>query len=185
VGRFFLHAIGPDQPGIVARLASALAGLGCNIGDSRMTVLQGQFAVMLVLDAPRTTDGTVLEHQLDPVAEELGLFLLVRTLNTGDEVQAEPAAESSRSARQVVIRLRGPDHPGIVAGITEALSASGGNVLELATHVVPGPHPGAVIALQLELPSGVAEEEVRAGVEAAAALLGVSCEVSLGASEFV
>src|SRR3990172_1877507 len=46
---FALSAIGRDRPGIVADLAELIYECDCNLEDSSMTVLGGEFAVLLLL----------------------------------------------------------------------------------------------------------------------------------------
>lgn len=41
-----LTAFGHDQPGIVAAITSGLFQLGCNIEDTCMTQLRGEFTMM-------------------------------------------------------------------------------------------------------------------------------------------
>ena len=50
-----ISALGEDQPGIVNRLSKVLLDQGCNIEDSRMTVLGGEFAVMLLVEGKWNT----------------------------------------------------------------------------------------------------------------------------------
>ena len=45
---FAVTAVGADRPGIVAAVTGAFAEHGCNLEDSSMTILRGQFAMMLV-----------------------------------------------------------------------------------------------------------------------------------------
>ena len=47
------------MPGIVAAVSGALGEQGCNLEDSTMTILQGHFAILLVVTAPEgTTAGS-------------------------------------------------------------------------------------------------------------------------------
>src|SRR4030095_16128575 len=46
---FALSAIGHDRPGIVADLAELIYECDCNLEDSSMTILGGEFAVLLLL----------------------------------------------------------------------------------------------------------------------------------------
>ena len=46
-----IGVIGPDRPGIVGEVSRIAAELGCNIEDSRMAVLGGDFALMMLLSA--------------------------------------------------------------------------------------------------------------------------------------
>lgn len=171
MGRFFLHAVGRDRPGIVASIARALADLGCNLEDSRMTLLQGEFAVMLVLESPETADGTVIEHQLAPVAEQLDLLIAVRPLPP----VIEPPVETAGSA--FAVSVHGGDHPGIVARICEEVAACGGNVVDLASRVAEGPTPAYVLVLTVTLPAAADEGALRARLDAAASDLAVRCVV--------
>ena len=46
-----MSAIGKDRPGIVADLAELIFEHGCNLEDSSMTILGGEFAVLLLFTA--------------------------------------------------------------------------------------------------------------------------------------
>lgn len=80
VPRCFLSAVGRDQPGIVAAVAGVLADHGCNLQDSSMTTLQGQFAILLVVAVPDAISAPSLELALQPVAEQFDLVVVVRRL---------------------------------------------------------------------------------------------------------
>jgi glycine cleavage system transcriptional repressor len=179
MGRFFLHAVGRDRPGIVASIARALADLGCNLEDSRMTLLQGHFAVMLILEAPDTANGTVIEHQLEPIAEELELLIAVRTLAGPPEQVEEPAGLT------FAVSVHGGDHPGIVARVGEEVAACGGNVVDLASHVGEGPSPAYVMVLTVTLPPGADGSELRQRLERAASDLAVRCVVTPGDADLL
>jgi glycine cleavage system transcriptional repressor len=43
-----ITALGKDKPGIVDKLTETVANCSCNVVDSRMTVLGGEFAVILM-----------------------------------------------------------------------------------------------------------------------------------------
>ncbi len=78
MSRVALTAVGTDQPGIVAALTGMLVDLGCNLEDSTMSVLGGQFAVLLVLETPDGIDAAAIETALAPVAKRLDLVVVVR-----------------------------------------------------------------------------------------------------------
>lgn len=173
MARFSLHAVGKDRPGIIAGVANALAAMGANLEDSRMTILRGQFAVMLVLDAPGISDGGLIEGALEPVAEELNLFIAVRPLP--DEVGAPDTGE------RFSVLVDGADRPGIVAGIAEAILSVGGNVAELSSRLLEYEgHSGYVLRLIVSLPDGVGGPQLEAAVVAASTTLGVTSSVAAG-----
>src|SRR5919198_3967287 len=70
---FALAAIGRDRPGIVAAVAKVLYEQGCNVEDSQMTLLRGNFSIMLVLESPEGTTAASLSDALRPACEPLGL----------------------------------------------------------------------------------------------------------------
>jgi len=43
-----ITALGEDNPGIVHKLTETVTNCSCNVVDSRMTVLGGEFAVILM-----------------------------------------------------------------------------------------------------------------------------------------
>jgi len=45
-----LSALGKDKPGIVDQLSKAIFDLDCNITDTRMTVLGGEFARLQMIE---------------------------------------------------------------------------------------------------------------------------------------
>jgi len=44
-----ITALGKDKPGIIDKLAKTVVECSCNVIDSRMSVLGGEFAVMLMV----------------------------------------------------------------------------------------------------------------------------------------
>src|SRR5215210_8202540 len=78
-------AVGSDRPGIVAAVTRVFVEHRCNIEDSSMTILRGQFAMMLVVDAPADVGAADLEAALAGPAAELDLVVAVRPLPAADE----------------------------------------------------------------------------------------------------
>lgn len=143
-----------------------------------MTILRGQFAVMLVLDAPGISDGGLVEGALDSVAEELNLFIAVRPL--------PDAVSSPEPGERFSVLVDGADRPGIVAGVADAILSVGGNVTELSSRLLEHEgHSGYVLRLIVSLSGGASGAELEAAVVAASEALGVSASVSPGATELV
>ena len=58
--RWILTALGEDRPVIVAGVTKVLYQLGCNLEDSAMTRLEGEFTMMLSFSSPaKTTEETL------------------------------------------------------------------------------------------------------------------------------
>jgi glycine cleavage system transcriptional repressor len=173
VPRYALSALGVDRPGIVAAVSGALVELGCNLEDSTMTILQGHFAILLVVSAGAGVSADALEQSLDPVARRFELVTSVRGIGDSDA-----AAQSSPGGEPWTIAVHGADRTGIVHGMCSALAEAGGNVVDLATHLVGTPDaPVYVMTLRVTLPAGRAGEQAAERVRAAAEDLGVHCTV--------
>ncbi len=137
-------AVGQDRPGIAAAVTQVLYEHGCNIEDSRMAILGGQFAMMLIV-ATNVAPAS-LEHVLSAATASLDLIVAVRPV-------AETPAESS-DGDPFVLSVYGADHPGIVYRVTAALAARGVNVTDLATRVLDGDPPVYLMIMELTLPPG-------------------------------
>ena len=171
--RFALSALGADRPGIVAAVSGSLVDAGCNLEDSTMTILQGHFAILLVVAAPEAVTAESLEAALAPAAERFDLVTVVRPL-----AEPAPGMPAEPEGEQWTISVHGADRSGIVHGVTVALAEAGGNVLDLSTHLVgDAASPVYVMTLRVALPpepaGPVAAERVRHAAEA----LGVHCSV--------
>lgn len=161
IGSFALAAIGRDRPGIVAAVAKVLYEQGCNVEDSSMTLLRGNFAIMLVLAAPESATLESLQRSLRPACEEMGLTFSVLDIEDTAEVP-EPSH---------VLTVYGADRPGILYRITEILSARGVNITDLNSRLVGTDEP--VYALLLELAIRGGTDELEGALETIAAEIGV------------
>ena len=151
VAHFAVSAVGRDRPGIVAAITEGLLDLEGNVEDSRMTILRGHFAVMLIVSLPEGRGGAELEGRLGPVRERLGLDAL--TVNEVGEVEPQAAAPSH------VITVYGADHPGIVRAVTAELAGRGINITDLQTKLAgAGADPIYVMMLEVELGQASPEE---------------------------
>jgi glycine cleavage system transcriptional repressor len=160
-----VSAVGPDRPGIVAALASALYEHGANLEDTSMTILRGHFAMTLIVAAEPPAGP--LEAALSVVAGDLGLVLSVR----------EVAAEAEHQpVRPYVVSVYGADHPGIVARIAAVLAAHDVNITDLTTRLVDDAALYAMV-LDVDLPPAADEAEVAAALAAVAAELDVEATI--------
>ncbi len=124
---FELSAVGQDRPGIVTALAKSFFELGCNLEDSSMTQLKGDFAILLLISSPAEKTLSELQKNITPVMNDLGLSFTLR-----ETPQAGPALEPKLPYTLVVY---GVDHPGIVYRFAKAASDLGINITNLRTHV--------------------------------------------------
>ncbi len=170
--RFSLSAVGVDRPGIVAAVSGALVEQGCNLEDSAMTILQGQFAVLLVISAPGELSGEALEAALASTAARFDLVVSVRSLHESTGTNAPAPGEPW------TLSIHGADRTGLVHGVADALARAGGNIVDVSTHLVgEASRPVYVMTIRAVLPGGAAGEAAADTVRAAAAELGVHCSL--------
>lgn len=127
-----ITASGEDQVGLVQRFTSRIAEAGCNIEESRMAVLGGQFAILMLISGPWNA-LTKLEDRLGQVGEELGLAIIHK--------RTRPA-ERKTPLIPYRVNVVAMDHPGIVHSLADFFARQGINIEELATETYPAPHTG-------------------------------------------
>ncbi len=170
MSHFAVTAVGADRPGIVAAVTGAFAEHGCNLEDSSMTILRGQFAMMLVVDAPAGVGAGELEAALAGPAADLDLVVTVRAAAEPPEV--EPDIESW------TVSVYGADHPGIVHGVAALLAERSVNIVDLSTRVVgTAENPVYTMVLQVTLAPDGDPQQLQADLEAKAGELGVTCRL--------
>ena len=162
---FAVTAVGADRPGIAAAVAKVLFEHGGNIEDSRMAILGGHFAMMLIVALPPDADSSGLEHALEPVARALDLLVSVRPV-------AEASAEHAEGTQHVVT-VYGTDRPGIVFRVCTVLAGYRVNVTDLATRVVAGEPDVYTMILEATVPSTADSAAIEADLKSLAAELSV------------
>jgi len=127
-----LTAIVSDRVGIVDDLSGLVAGRSCNIEESRMAVLGGEFAVIMLVSGTSPALET-LSGDLSAAGVRLGLHVHLSTTRG-------PRAEPGRPYLLETVSL---DTPGIVHTVTAALRKHGVNIESLETDTAPAPWTGA------------------------------------------
>jgi glycine cleavage system transcriptional repressor len=171
VAHFAVSAVGRDRPGIAAALTGVLLDLDGNVEDSRMTILRGQFAVMLIVsfDEP---NREALALGLNEVREAFELKAVVVA------PFAEPSEQSVDARATHVITVHGTDDPGIVHSITAGLAERGVNIIDLHTKI-GGNEAAPVFEMVIDVDLGhSAVDDLEAALTAATGEFSV--DVSLG-----
>ena len=169
-----LTVVGPDRPGLVRALSAAVAARNGSWLESRMARLAGQFAGIVLVDAP--------EALLDDLRglEAQGLRVLAQSaMSQADAVhegRADPATGRTGAAGMVapavqprlMLEVVGNDRPGIVRDIAQILADCGVNIEELATGVTSGSFSGGTlfqVTARVRAPDEAAVEAMRSGLE--------------------
>ncbi len=127
-----ISALGRDRPGIIDRLTRAILDAECNILDTRMAVLSGEFAILMEVEAQWDRLAR-LEAQLPELQKSLGLTIIT-------ERTAPPEAPGQLLPYGVdVVAL---DQPGIVHHLAAFFSERNINIEDMTTSSYAAAHTG-------------------------------------------
>ena len=171
--RWIVTALGQDRPGIVSGVTEALYRMGCNLEDSAMTRLEGEFAIMLIFSSPPGKGQAVLERGFRPLERRLKLAIHLKPL-AGRET-ASPKA----SGTPFMVSVYGADRPGIVFHVSKALAAKRLNITDVQTHRSVGRKGGRslyMLLLEVEAPPRAASS-LKTMMKRLAQQLGVTISV--------
>lgn len=129
---FVISALGNNRPGLVHQLSKAVKECGCNILDSRMAVLGGEFAVILLLAG--TWDAIAkIESMIPRLEDSLDLTLISRRTEVREKVA---------NLMPYAVEVVASDRPGIVHDIAQFFSSRDINIEELFTGSYAAAHTG-------------------------------------------
>jgi len=143
-----ISALGKDHPGIVDELSHTILDEGCNIADSRMTVLGGEFAIMLMVEGNWNT-LTKLENAVPELEHKLGLTIITR--RTGNK-------QSSETLLPYGVEVVAMDHPGIVHHLANFFSQRKINIEDMSTSSYAAAHTGTPmfsVQMTVGIPSSI------------------------------
>ncbi|HET8701868.1 MAG TPA: glycine cleavage system protein R [Nitrococcus sp.] len=143
-----ISAVGEDRPGIVNELSRVIAENGCNIEDSRMTVLGGEFAIILLAEG-RWNKLAKLEAALPNLGRKLGL-----TVNSKRTTPARREGNLLPYSVEVVAI----DHPGIVHQLASFFSSREISIRDMATTSYAAAHTGTPmfsVQITLDVPAAI------------------------------
>jgi len=189
--RWIITALGKDRPGIVAGVTKVLYTRGCNLEDSAMTRLEGEFAIMLIFSASSSMNGVALRRAFAPLERRFGLVVHLKGLTPVESRPPRPRG------RRCVISVYGADRPGIVFRISAALARARINITDVHTHLsaVPSGTGQAgrsaparrrrgpslyLLLLEVELPPGRTLPSLERQLKGTATRLGVELSVHPG-----
>lgn len=141
-----ISALGKDRPGIVKNLTRPITDAGANIIDSRMTILGGEFAILMMVEGGWDTIAK-LETQLPALQEKLDLTIMSRRTD----------AQAPSNTLAYAVNVVSIDHPGIVNQLAEFFSMRNINIQDLYTDSYNAAHTGTPMFtanLTINIPAG-------------------------------
>ncbi|MBI3926721.1 MAG: hypothetical protein HY319_14365 [Armatimonadetes bacterium] len=165
-----LSLIGSDRTGLVDQISEAIMEAGANLEDSRMAVLGGEFA-MIMLCSMDQGQADQLESRVRRAAERLELVFTSKKTT---------ARRSYRGTVPLAVQVRGMDHEGIVHDLVHHMMERGVAVETLDSHVTNAPYSGTLLFsmnMRVEAPAAVSLAGLRKSLEEIAERLNVDVEV--------
>lgn len=155
-----LSFMGHDKPGLVGLLSKTIADHQGNWQESAMSRLGGQFAGILIIQAP-ASEHPALIAALEQLQQQ------------GLKIHVEPSTEvaSGSSGRAVTLDLVGHDKAGIVRDISRTLAGMQINVHRMRTELTSGSMSGEQLFkahAELLVPSSVDLDQLQDTLEAIA-----------------
>jgi glycine cleavage system transcriptional repressor len=151
-----ISAIGQDRSGIVDEVSAFILAHECNVEDSRMAVLGGDFAlIMLVSGAEAEVEE--LDGHLGELEKQSGLTVVSRSAKSPSAPRAVPAVPYA-------LKVVGMDHAGIVHNIAHLLAEMGINVETAETGTSHSPETGTPIFsmnMKLAVPGNLQARQIR------------------------
>ncbi|MDH5435170.1 MAG: glycine cleavage system protein R [Gammaproteobacteria bacterium] len=149
-----ISALGADRPGIVNDLSSVILESNCNIVDSRMSMLGGEFAVILMISG-NWNDVAKLEDRLPKTQKKLDLVISHKRTE-------ERAKKTGLVPYEVdVISI---DRPGIMFQLSNFFSSRNINIEEVNTNSYAAAHTGTPMfatSMIVDLPGDVSVAGLR------------------------
>lgn len=128
-----VSVLGADKPGIANELTAAASEHNCNIVDSRMAVLGGEFAVIMMLSGSWSSIAK-FESNVSALEKKLGLLTLVKRTEM---------TTSRSNLMPYIIQVVALDSSGIIKEISTFFSSQFINIENLQTDTYNAPHTGA------------------------------------------
>ncbi len=132
--QLLVTSIGEDRPGIVARLTEVFVANSANLEESRMAILGGEFAAIMLVSVA-TTNVPALEKDLAKLQTE-GISATARRTEILDPNRFAGYGNFE-------IFLKGADHEGIVHKVSSFLHDLSINIQSVETTVVAAPVTGS------------------------------------------
>lgn len=127
-----ITALGADRPGIVDELSDVLTSRQLNIEDSRMSVLGGEFAILMLVSGSRDAIEDFIS-KTPGFEESLKMRLLAKKTRK---------QEGAQTLVPYTVEVVSIDHPGIVHDLANFFSKRQINIIDLDTERHPAAHTG-------------------------------------------
>lgn len=163
---WILSVLSDDRPGVIKQIAELVNRHGGNWLESRLTQLAGKFAGVIRVNVPEAAEADLKQALLS---------LKLRGINVQVE-DLQPTALVREPGRDATFSAIGPDRPGIVLEIAQALIEYNINIADLNTNCSSTPYSGEPLFAAdgvLHVPQGTNLEQLSTQLDHIADALGI------------
>ncbi len=127
-----LTFIGKDRPGIIAEVCRILFEAGCNIENTTMTVLENEFAMILIAEIPGTRQEAKLKRSFEALKKKWGLDYFSKKVTS----QVKRGDKHLPGTTTYVVSIAGKDRTGIVYETSRILAQHRLNITDLNSKIL-------------------------------------------------
>ncbi|MEI7751465.1 MAG: ACT domain-containing protein [Candidatus Omnitrophota bacterium] len=148
--KILITVSGKDKPGIIAKVSGLLFARGCNLEDVSMTLLEGQFAMMMTACLPSTMSRVRVLQGLELLQEAPWALDCHVTELTGKTPHGKKHA---KGALPHMLTAFGKDRTGIVYEVSRALAGMRVNITDLDSRILgKGAKTTYAMLLEVDVP---------------------------------
>jgi glycine cleavage system transcriptional repressor len=177
-----ITAYGQDKVGIVRDISKILLDMGCNIQDSAMKLMRGNFVIMMAVSLPdKSVSIEDLNSGFDPVRKNLGLVIETRPFS-GSNIK-----DIYTSERICILTVSGGDKPGIVHAVSVLLSDMDININDISTKLIEyeSGENYYISILEIILPPDLSYTRLKENLLALSSELSVDIEIEIMENESI
>jgi glycine cleavage system transcriptional repressor len=168
-----LTVVGPDRSGIIAKVTGVLFEKGCNLEDVSMTILEQQFAMIMVVCLGSNRKEKI-QQELDKVLRDWKLTSFWKDL---DANKAKPKHADLAKVTYLITAI-GRDRTGIVYEVSQILARYKLNINDLNSKILgQGSKALYAMALETDIPKKFSLKKIQNSLEKLRKKLGVELQL--------
>lgn len=170
--QLLITASGEDRPGIVSRLTETFLASGANLEESRMSILGGEFAAIMLISIENSK-----EQELAAALRNLEK----EGISAGSKKTSQIPKDRFKDYSSCRVLLKGADHEGIVFRVSSFLKEHQVNIQSADTELVHAPETGTPLfqmQAMIQVPPRLPLAELRKGLQVIASEECVDIELS-------
>jgi glycine cleavage system transcriptional repressor len=160
--KIVITALGKDRPGIVSGVTGMLYRHNASIEDSTMTILEGNFAMIMIVAVPKQCDFAALKKHCVNLGRKMNLTVSL------SQPEREPlVGPVIHRGNPYIVSVLGSDKPGIVYKVSTYLTRHNINITDLNTKVIgrEGDRNVYAMVLEVELPKKARPSIIERGLK--------------------